>query len=160
MQNPLRPTLQVESIYDIDLAALRSAGIRLLLLDLDNTLIAYGTEEPDAALLQWLDEVRRTGLHPFILSNSRKSTRVPNIAAKLSLPYIKWAGKPKSGGFLRAMAQVGADPGETAMVGDQIFTDIWGARRLGLYAILVKPIAMDTVFRRLRFAIEQPLRRL
>ena len=68
------------------------------------------------------------------------------------------AGKPKVGGFQRAMARMGAAPEETAIVGDQIFTDIWGGNRAGVLTLLVHPIQFGTVFRGLRYGLETPFR--
>ncbi len=154
----LIPRTRFDSIYDIDPAALRSAGIRLLLLDLDNTIAPYGTSEPSAKLLAWVARLRAEGVEPFVLSNSRKATRVPNFAALLGVPFLRHAGKPKRAGFLYAMRTMQCSPAETAMVGDQIFTDILGANRSGVSAILVKPLRMDTLFRVLRYGLETPFR--
>lgn len=154
------PTERCRSIYDLDIEALRRRGIRLLLLDLDNTISLYRDKLPSAALRAWIAALQTAGITPYILSNSRKSTRVIDFAAALSLPYRRRAGKPNTKGFLAAMEEMGASKRETAMVGDQIFTDILGANRAGIRAILVRPLQLDTPFRLLRYGIETPFRRL
>ena len=80
------------------------------------------------------------------------------LAEALGIPYEGHAGKPKVGGFQRAMARMGAAPEETAIVGDQIFTDIWGGNRAGVLTLLVHPIQFGTVFRGLRYGLETPFR--
>ena len=148
-----------ESVLELDGAALRAQGITLLLLDLDNTLSPYRDHEPDGALRDFVAELRAAGVEPFILSNSRKPTRVQAFAEKLGVPYLRRAGKPGRGGFLQALEMMGRRPEEAAMAGDQIFTDILGANRTGIFSILVRPLRMDTVFRLLRYGLETPFRR-
>lgn len=154
----LIPLEHYPSIYEIDPVELSGRGITLLLLDLDNTISPYRSTEPTAELHEWITALRTAGVEPFILSNSRKPTRVLDFAGHLGVPYLRRAGKPSREGFRAAMAQMGRQAQETAMVGDQIFTDILGANRAGICAILVRPLHMDTIFRVLRFGIETPFR--
>ena len=154
------PRLRCERYDTIKLERLQEQGITLLLLDLDNTITPYGVGEPSDKLKLWVEKLREEGIEPFILSNSRKAVRVPNFAADLGVPYIKYAGKPKKKGFLAAMAQMGKAPQETAIVGDQIFTDILGGNRSGILTILVRPLRMDTIFRQIRYGLETPFRML
>ena len=154
------PCLRCESYKAIKIEWLQKKDITLLLLDLDNTITPYGVGTPTPELKQWVETLRGEGIEPFILSNSRKAVRVPNFAADLGVPYLKYAGKPKKKGFLTAMAQMGKNSEETAMVGDQIFTDILGANRCGIVSILVRPLRMDTIFRKIRYGLETPFRAL
>ena len=97
----------------------------------------------------------------FLLSNSRKPRRAEHFATALGIPFLGRAGKPKTGGFLRAMEQMGRAGAQTAMVGDQIFTDILGAKRAGILAIMVEPIQLaGNPGRYLRYAVEEPFRAL
>ena len=80
------------------------------------------------------------------------------FAEALGVPYEGHAGKPKSGGFQRAMGRMGVTPAQTAIVGDQIFTDIWGGNNAGVLTLLVHPIRFGTIFRVLRYGIETPFR--
>ena len=92
----------------------------------------------------------------FLLSNSRKPDRPGRYAKRLDIPYLGHAGKPGTAGFEQAMARMGRTAGQTAMVGDQIFTDILGARRMGILALLVEPIQLaGNPGRYLRYAVEQ-----
>ena len=98
------------------------------------------------------------GITLFILSNSRRPGRAQRFAQALGVPYEGHAGKPKRGGFQRALARMGVTAEETAIVGDQIFTDTWGGNNAGVLTLLVHPIRFGTVFRFLRFALETPFR--
>lgn len=155
---PLVPDFYFESIHAIDLARLRARGIRLLLADLDNTLVPYGVHTPTQPVRVWKQALDQAGITLFLLSNSRKPGRAQRFAEALGVPYEGHAGKPKVGGFQRAMARMGAAPEETAIVGDQIFTDIWGGNRAGVLTLLVHPIQFGTVFRGMRYGLETPFR--
>lgn len=149
------------SVYQINGKALARRGITLLLADLDNTLAKYTQMEPDHELWVWKDDLAASGVELFILSNSRKPDRVERFAEALGVPFLGCAGKPKSGGFLRAMERMGRTGAQTAMVGDQIFTDILGAKRTGILALMVEPIRLaGNPGRYLRYAVEEPFRAL
>ena len=154
----LAPQVALHDIFEITPQALRARGITLLLADLDNTLIPYGEREPSGPVRTWAADLKAGGVELFLLSNSRKPTRASHFAGQLGIPFLGHAGKPKTGGFQAAMAKMGRTPAQTAMVGDQIFTDILGARRAGVLAIAVRPIACDNPFRALRYGIELPFR--
>lgn len=158
MGNALIPWQWYSSIYQLDLAALADRGITLLLADLDNTLIPYGESLPNQRLVEWEAQLRRHGIQLFILSNSRKPNRVGRFAQALGVPFQGHSGKPRRGGYLRAMEKMGRTRAETAMIGDQIFTDIWGGNRAGVSTLLVDPIALDNPFRTLRYWVETPFR--
>lgn len=155
---PLVPAFYFESIYTIDLERLRAQGVRLLLADLDNTLVPYGVPTPPPSVRAWKTALEEAGITLFILSNSRRPGRAQRFAEALGVPYEGHAGKPKSGGFRRAMARMDVRPEETAIVGDQIFTDIWGGNNAGVLTLLVHPIRFGTVFRGIRYGIETPFR--
>lgn len=157
MASNLIPALRVRDIYALTPARLKRLGIKALLLDLDNTLSPYGVTEPSARLLAWRDALLQAGICPFIVSNSR-SGRAANFAACAEIPYIDHAGKPSPRALLRAIERCGARPEESALVGDQIFTDIWAARRAGILPILVRPISLKHPFRALRYGLESPFR--
>ena len=112
---------------------LDSLGIRLLLCDLDYTLAPRRVERPD-------DTLRDAGDTVVILSNNRSSRRVEMFCGDLGIRYVGHAGKPGTGGFLRAMEEAGEIPEHTAMVGDKLLTDMLGARRSGVLALMVEPL--------------------
>lgn len=150
-----------DNIYQLTGEALQRRGIRLLLADLDNTLVPYGVPLPDEKLKEWRDDLAAHGVTLFVLSNNRHPQRPSTFAKGLEVPYIGHAGKPKTPSFYKAMEQVGVTPGETAIVGDQVFTDVLGGNRAGVTTILVKPIRLaGNPGRYLRYAIEVPFRLL
>lgn len=156
----LIPDRIVDSIYDLDLLDLRAKGVRLLLADLDNTIARYHQPEPDERLRAWYQQVEAAGITFFVLSNGRRPARSRRFCESLGAPYLGHAGKPKRKSYDLVLGQLGVSPSETVMLGDQIFTDIWGGHNAGARAVLVRPIALDSLFRRLRYAIESPFRGL
>ena len=149
------------NVYALQPALLSRWGITLLLADLDNTLAKYRQPEPDEPMRAWKDALTSAGITLFLLSNSRKPGRAAHFAQSLGIPYLGHARKPHRAGFQQAMAQMGTAPEHTAMVGDQIFTDILGARRAGILALLVEPVALaGNPGRYLRYGVETPFRAL
>ncbi|HEU4962680.1 MAG TPA: YqeG family HAD IIIA-type phosphatase [Bacilli bacterium] len=137
----LIPSLHVESVYDIDLKALQKQGIKGIITDLDNTLVGWDVPDATPKLVQWLDEVRDTyGIKVVIVSNNN-SARVERFARPLNIPFLAPARKPKRSPFEKGLQILGTKPEETVVIGDQLFTDVLGGNRMGLYTILVVPIA-------------------
>ncbi|HEX6988805.1 MAG TPA: YqeG family HAD IIIA-type phosphatase [Bacillota bacterium] len=136
----LVPDLYLTSIHALDAHALRARGIRALIVDLDNTLVPWSGRETGDDVRAWVHRVRAAGLEPCIVSNN-SPRRVAEVAGQLGIPCVPAAAKPRRRAFRRAMERLGAAPQETAVLGDQLFTDILGARRLGLYTILVRPVS-------------------
>lgn len=148
-----------ESVLDIRPEDLTRQGITLLLADLDNTLVPYKTPVPTEELKRWREELEMGGVKLFLLSNSRKPGRPKRFADALGIDFIGYAGKPKRGGFLAAMESTGRTPAQTAIVGDQIFTDILGGTRAGVTTILVRPIRLaGNPGRYIRYWVETPFR--
>lgn len=158
MSFSLIPKQLCRSIYTLDLDRLRRRGVRLLLADLDNTLARYSERQPSESLRTWVEDVKSHDITLFVLSNSRKATRADEFCRALSIPYLKHAGKPKRGGFAKALELNGVTATQAAIVGDQIFTDILGGNRSEVHTILVHPLAIDNAFRALRYGVETPFR--
>lgn len=138
---------------------LREYGVRAVLADLDNTLVAYGESHPTEVVVLWKEALERCGITLFILSNSRKPNRVEVFAEALGVEYQAWSGKPKKKGYRSALARLEMKPEEVVMVGDQIFTDVLGATRMGIVALLVEPIRYSNFGQILRYMIlEAPFR--
>lgn len=155
----LVPDRVYESIFEIQPSKLKTAGIQLLLADLDNTLVPYGAPTATEEVRVWKESLKAHGVTLFVLSNNRSATRAKHFAEDLGVPFLGHAGKPGAGSFHKAMAQMGRAAGETAMVGDQLFTDILGARNAGVAALAVKPIAWGgNPMRIVRYAVELPFR--
>ncbi len=136
----LVPDQYVERVQQIDLEGLLENGIRALICDLDNTLVAWGSEEITENTRSWLKEVHSKGFEVMIVSNAL-SGRVNHLAEQLDLPAIPRANKPRRRGYRRALDMLGVCPDETAVIGDQLFTDVVGGNRLGMKTILVIPLA-------------------
>ncbi len=135
----LYPDLYVNNIKEITLDILNKNKIKGLILDVDNTLIDY-----DKILLegtkQWCDNLRQNNIKICILSNTNKIKKVEKVAKILDLEYIYFAHKPNKKGFLKAQQLLNLNVNEIATVGDQIFTDVLGGNRVGMFTILTKPI--------------------
>lgn len=145
MLKKLTPDLYVKSIYHIDLQRLWQQGIRAIITDLDNTLVAWDDPLPGARLEQWVEQVQRHGFSVFIVSNNSPE-RVDKFARALGVPAISKAVKPRRGAFRTALDTLQVNPQQAAVVGDQIFTDVLGGNRLGLYTILVVPLSNKEFF--------------
>ena len=140
MIRKLTPDLFVPSIFAISLARLGRRGIRGLIVDLDNTLVSWSEQEASSDLLTWIETAKQAGFRLCLLSNNL-TLRVEHFAALFDVPGIPRAGKPGRRAFRRAMDILGTGPENTAVIGDQIFTDVFGGNRLHLYTILVRPVA-------------------
>ena len=150
-----------DDIYEISGEALARRGIKLLLADLDNTLVPYGVPLPDQKVMNWRDELHAYGVTLFVLSNNRHESRPRIFAEGLDVPYIGHAAKPWKKSFVKAMEQMHVTREQTAIVGDQIFTDVLGGNRAGVTTILVKPIRLaGNPGRYLRYWAEIPFRLL
>ncbi len=125
---------------DLTPALLRELGVQLLLCDLDYTLAPRSVPEPDGTLRQWLADCRAGGITVMILSNNRSTRRVEAFCGDLGIRYVGHAGKPGVRGYQEAMAMAGVPAGRTAMLGDKLLTDVLGARRSGVLALMVEPL--------------------
>lgn len=149
------------SIHHIEAEELAARGITLLLADLDNTIAPYSVSAPTDEVRAWNDTLKNCGVDLFVLSNNRSPRRIKDFCQALGVPYIDHAGKPKAKSFHLAMERMGRTPAQTAMVGDQIFTDVLGAKNAGVRVLLVRPIDISgNPLRNLRFGLEQPFRLL
>nr|WP_274651986.1 YqeG family HAD IIIA-type phosphatase [Paenibacillus humicola] len=134
------PHMRVNTIYDIDLQALQKKGLRGIITDLDNTLVGAKVPLATPQLVKWLDVVRDHGFRVVIVSNNNL-TRVSRFAEPLHIRYVHAARKPAGKAFLKALKELALPAEETAVIGDQLMTDVLGGRRMGLFTILVNPIA-------------------
>lgn len=136
----LCPDECVDTVLDIDLDGLYQLGIRALILDVDNTLLGWGTDEITPEVRDWVVRALQRGFKVCIASNGTRE-RVRRIASELGVPAISKAIKPRKRPFRRAMQILGVSAAETAVVGDQIFTDVLGGNRMDLYTILINPVS-------------------
>ena len=140
----LCPDYVASSIYDVELDKLRDSGISALILDIDNTLAMPGAQKPDRGAIHWIDSAREAGFDICILSNARRQ-RVASFASGFGIYAIAGAGKPARTGFVKALRLLNRTAEQVCVIGDQIFTDVYGARRLGILAIYTKPITKREV---------------
>ena len=117
-------------------------GIRALVLDVDRTLLPRRSAELPASAEQWLRHA--ASLMPLhLLSNNPSRRRIGRVGEALGVPYTTAAGKPRRAALRRVLAELGLPPGQVALVGDRVFTDVLAGNRLGLFTVLVRPIAAD-----------------
>ena len=132
------PDREVDSSYVIDFEKLYQEGYRGVIFDIDNTLTEHGKPATERAIAL-MDRLKKIGFRICLLSNN-KEPRVQMFAQGVKSPYIFKAGKPGKSGYEKAMERMHTTRDTTVFVGDQLFTDVWGAKRAGIYSILVKPI--------------------
>lgn len=125
---------------DISFEVLYKRGIRALILDIDNTMLPYYIPDPDEGLQELLLSLKDKGLSAYIVSNGRKE-RVERFNRNIGFPYICRASKPSVKGFKAALETFGLQADQVAVIGDQIFTDVWGGNRMGMYTIMVQKVA-------------------
>lgn len=151
----LLPKVIAPALTDITPELLHSLGVELLMLDFDNTIVPYTTNDPTDRMARWLREMLSSDIEICVVSNSRKS-RVPELCGAWGVPYITRARKPFSKGIRQCLDRYGVPPGCAALAGDQIFTDTLGANRAGAVSILVKPIDNHNIWLKARHALELP----
>ncbi len=128
------------AVRAIDYERLWSAGYRALIFDIDNTLGSWGCRVlSDENILRLLESLARRGFRLGFLSNNRGKHR-DALVTQLAPHIVLWnAQKPRTKGLEALLQQMDCRPAEAVLIGDQLFTDIWGAKRAGLYAVLVAP---------------------
>ena len=161
MRLSLVPDHLFRSYDEITPALLERLGIKLLLCDLDYTLAPKSVSRPDEAVRRWIDLLGESGVRVMILSNNRSSARVEAFCRDLGIDYVGHAGKPFARGFRQAMARSGATPGETAMLGDKLLTDVLCAHFNGAPALMVEPAGgAKTVLQKVLHAMQEPFKNM
>lgn len=135
----LQPNYTFLSYRDVSPEFLKKVGIRVLILDIDNTLAPYEQPEPDGFIVAWLNALQRVGIKTAFLSNNH-AERVELFNKSLGLPMRYNAHKPLPRQARKMRRRLGGEKGDTAIMGDQIFTDVLCAKLAGLRSILVPPI--------------------
>lgn len=135
------PTQAVESILEIHASDLVTGGKKLVLLDVDNTLLVWRSEDIPDTTVKWIESMRAAGLQLCILSNTRNPGRLDRIAKILGIPFYLGKFKPSTQMYERALKEFGVKAEEAIMIGDQVFTDVLGANRTGIDSIWVHQMA-------------------
>lgn len=138
----LGPNEYLTRVTQIDLDALWASGKRALLLDLDNTLLPRGSDEVPEDIKAWVEHAKDLGYTCGIISNNFRDI-TPKVARLLGVPVVVKAFKPLPPAFFKAFKAFDCTRKESVVVGDQLFTDIWGARLLGMHSIMVAPLAEE-----------------
>jgi HAD superfamily phosphatase (TIGR01668 family) len=139
------PGIFCESIYQIDLDYLKEKGIKGLIVDFDNTLVERGSRSAPETLHNWLEKVDKQGFGICIVSNNLKR-KIGRVTQSLDIPLVASAGKPRGKAFYEGMKVLKTTSSQTAVIGDQLFTDVFGGNRLGLLTILVSPVGSQEMF--------------
>ena len=132
------PDRYVASTYVIDFEKLYEEGYRGLIFDIDNTLVPHGAPADERAI-ELFDRLKRIGFKCCLISNN-KEPRVKMFNEKIQVDYVYDAHKPSTKNYKKAMEIMHTNKENSVFIGDQLFTDVWGAKRTGITNILVKPI--------------------
>ena len=152
------PQYAFRCVTDISANFIKNLGIGFLMIDLDNTIAAYNENSPADEVKRWIDEMKSAGIDLFIISNSRRTTRVEAFSKILDIGFINKAYKPSPKAVLNAMTSANASADNSALLGDQILTDTLAANLAGITSIIVRPRMCSNLFLALRFFIEAPFR--
>jgi len=137
--NKFLPSEYVKSIFEIQPKLLKDNGIKGIITDLDNTLVAWDVKIATDDVIDWFDMIQDAGIKITIISNNNEE-RVKTFSEPLNIPFIASAKKPFKKSFKQAAKQMGLAREEVAVIGDQLLTDVFGGNRAGLHTILVAPI--------------------
>ena len=151
----LLPRIIVEELPDLTPGLLSARGIRLLMLDFDNTIVPYTTDVPTQKMRDWLIAMQLSDIQLCVVSNSKRE-RVKIFCEKYGIPCITHAKKPFSKGIRECLERFDMPPENAALAGDQIFTDTLGANSAGVISILVKAIDNHNFWLKLRHVAEKP----
>ena len=149
------PAIIADALTDITPELLEERGIRLLMLDFDNTIVPYTTSVPEPLMEQWLLDMKQTDIPLCVVSNSKKD-RVKIFCGNYGIPCITHAKKPFTRGIRECLAKFDIPASQAALVGDQIYTDTLGANAAGVMPILVKAIDNHNFWLKARHVLELP----
>lgn len=135
----LTPTRVVESVKEVDPTGLKAQGITAIITDLDNTLVPWRHYEIAPGVVEWLAHLEVEGIKICIASNTIHTERLKQLAETMGIDFVDRVRKPWTDGFKRSMQKMGSNEQNTAVFGDQIFTDMLCGNRLGLMTILLRP---------------------
>jgi len=152
------PQYAFRGLTDVSPDLLGRLGVRFLMLDLDNTVAAYDETAPSDGVSRWVARAKGCGISLLILSNSLRRDRVEAFGRALGVGVVTGARKPSPKGVLAAMGSAGFPACESALIGDQAFTDALAANRAGVVSIIVRPRRFTNPFLAARYALEAPFR--
>ena len=139
MFNMFFPDAYLDSVHEVDFEAFKEKGYKAVLFDIDNTLVCHGAPVTPE-IIDFFEKLRDMGYQAMVMSNN-KEPRVKSFAEAVGgIGYVYKANKPAKKSYMHCMQMMNSDISNTLFVGDQLFTDVWGAKRCGIYSVLVKPI--------------------
>ena len=153
------PTWKVVSVTELTPEILEEKGIKLLMLDFDNTIVPYTTNHPKKEMIAWLQKMLASPVEICVVSNSKKD-RVKIFCEKYGIPCITHAKKPSPKGIRECVSRYNFPLENCALAGDQIYTDVLGANRAGVRSVLVKAIHNHNFWLKARGVLELPFRAL
>lgn len=136
------PDIVLPDALDLPIDQLAGEGVEAVILDLENTLVRYKAETLPPEVIAFLDRAHGAGFRVGVVSNSPRAW-VTKTLADHDIPYVGMAAKPRRSGFRRVLAALDAKPETAVHVGDQVITDVYGAHRMGMKAVLVDPIGPE-----------------
>lgn len=156
MKDLLTPDRMFPDYRSVTPGFLLENNIHALLIDIDNTLAPYEQPDPDPAILSWFEALRESGIRAVLISNNH-ADRVGRFNRAIGVPAYPDAGKPGSKIYKTVLQELALPPEEVSALGDQLLTDAWGAKRLGMRAIILPPIKDKTnLFFRFKRFLERP----
>ena len=155
MPFPLLPKLITGELTDLTPEILKANHVRLLMLDFDNTIVPYTTDLPTEKMSAWLQDMNASDIQLCVVSNSKRD-RVKVFCGKYGIDCIIHAKKPFTKGIKACLKEYGIPAHEAALVGDQIYTDTFGANNAGCMPILVRAIDNHNIWLKLRHVAELP----
>ena len=139
------PDETVPAVDDVDYGKLIDSGIEAVIFDLDNPLAKWGDDSLPGEIIELFEQLTSMGLKVGILTNSQRET-IKNFIVELPFPHVFDAGKPRIQGFRSILDELDVSPEKAVMIGDQLFTDVFGANRMNMYTVRVDPIDPDKEF--------------
>lgn len=140
MMKILYPTKTLGSVFELPVDALKASGIKGIIFDIDNTLVPYDEAEPTDAIITFFEQLREKGFKIALVSNNSED-RVIKFNERLKVLTLHKAQKPMTKSFVKALKMMECDKNEAIIVGDQVFTDIFGGNRAGIGTYLVNPVS-------------------
>lgn len=138
-----KPKERIDKMIDLTPRHLQSIDVNTLLLDIDNTMTTHNNPEPADGVVEWINRMKAAGVQMMVVSNNN-GERVRQFSELLGLEFEGSAKKPLPVGFRRACRRMGVKPKQTAVIGDQLFTDMMGGNLLGAYTILTVPYLLES----------------
>ena len=155
MSLSLIPDVILPELPAITPEMLRARGVSFLMMDFDNTIVPYTTDVPTQSMQAWLEKMKASSIRLCVVSNSKRP-RVVQFCERYGLECVTHAKKPFQKGISECLLRFSLNPGEAALVGDQIYTDVLGANCAGLTSILIAAIDNHTIWLKLRHVAELP----